>query len=270
MRDLGIETANIAPWFNCQHHSPFVLIRVSEEHAATWADILGPAVRRCYIDDALLGDRAEATGLPKAELLADRLPDRGSTMAGDFGEILVFLYQAANEPGIAIIGPKKWRLKQDRTKPAPYSDVVQFVLPNWPESSSDDRILCSEVKTKSTDGTSSPIRSAIADCEKDRTSRLAKTLAWFKERALFEDLGTTTLAHLERFIKSTDHPQAQKQFKAVAVVCSSLVDGELEDAPAEEPSDHTVVVIAVPDLKRRYEEVFDAVHSTVVEQGDRE
>jgi hypothetical protein len=185
MQDLGVDIAAIAPWFASGHQSPYVLVRVSDGHAAAWADVLGVPVRRCYIDDALLDGRAAATGRPKSELAA-KLPDRGSTMAGDFGEILVFLYHVAVEPEVELIGPKKWRLKQDRTKPAPYSDVVHFVLPHWPESSSDDRILCSEVKTKSTSGDSSPISSAVADCEKDRTSRLAKTLVWLKERALHE------------------------------------------------------------------------------------
>jgi len=267
MRDLGIDTATIAPWFADECQSPYVLVRVPDAHAATWADVLGVPVRRCYIDDSLLSERAAATGRPKAELVAAKLPNRGPTMAGDFGEILVFLYHAAVEPGIELVGPKKWRLKQDRTKPTPYSDVGQFVLPHWPQSSTEDRILCSEVKTKSTAGDSSPISSAIADCEKDRTSRLAKTLAWLKERALHEDLGTTTLAHLERFTKGTDHPEAQKQFWAVAVVCAGLVDSELADAPDERPTDYTVVVIAVPDLKQRYEDVFDAVHATVAAAG---
>ena len=267
MQDLGIHTTIIAPWFSDERQSPYVLVRVSDEHAAAWADVLGVPVRRCYIDDALLDQRAQTTGRPKSDLVAAKLPDRGSTMAGDFGEILVFLYHAAAEPGVVLIGPKKWRLKQDRTKPAPYSDVVHFVLPHWPEASTDDRILCSEVKTKSTQADSTPISSAIADCEKDRTSRLAKTLVWLKERALHEDLGTTTIAHLERFTKATDYPEAQKQFRAVAVVCAGLVDSELADAPDEQAADHTVVVIAVPNLKQRYEEVFDAVHATVAEPG---
>lgn len=269
MRDLGIEAATITPWFADERQSPFVFVRVPDAHAEAWANILGVPVRRCYIDDTLLDERAAATGRPKSELVAAKLPDRGATMAGDFGEILVFLYHSAVEPGVEFIGPKKWRLKQDRTKPAPYSDVVHFVLPHWPEASTEDRILCSEVKTKSTSGDSTPISSAIADCEKDRTSRLAKTLVWLKERALHEDLGTTTVAHLERFTKATDHPKAQKQFRAVAVVCASLVDDELAEAPEEEPTDHTVVVIAVPDLKQRYEDVFDSVHATVADPEPR-
>ncbi len=267
MRDLGVDIGAIAPWFADDHQSPYVLVRVSDEHTAAWADVLGVPVRQCYIDDTLLDERAQTTGRPKSELVAAKLPDRGSTMAGDFGEILVFLYHAAVEPDVALIGPKKWRLKQDRTKPAPYSDVVHFVLPHWPQSSTDDRILCSEVKTKSTAGNSTPISSAVADCEKDRTSRLAKTLVWLKERALHEELGTTTIAHLERFTKATDHPEARKQFRAVAVICAGLVDNELADAPDEQPADHTVVVIAVPNLKQRYEEVFDAVHASVAEPG---
>lgn len=189
-------------------------------------------------------------------------------MAGDFGEILVFLYHGVVESKADLIGPKKWRLKQDRTRPAPGSDVIHFVLPKRPHASDQDRILCAEVKTKSTAGSTTPIKSAIANSKKDRTSRLAKTLVWLKECALYEDLGTTTIAHIERFTKATDYPEAKREFRAVAVVCADLVDGELKDAPNEQPTDHTVAVIVVPGLKRHYEEVFDAVHSTVAEPGN--
>ena len=267
MKDLGVDISALTAWFTEEHQSPYVLIRISDAYASAWADMLGGPVRRCYIGNALLDEQAARTGRPRSELVAAKLPDRGSTMAGDFGEILVFLYHAAAVPNSDLIGPKKWRLKQDRTKPAPYSDVVNFVVPTWPQPSDEDCIFCSEVKTKSTSGDTSPVTAAIADCEKDRTSRLAKTLVWLKERALFEDLGSTTVAHLERFIQATDHPPAQKRFRAVVVVCASLVEDELEDTPDEEPTDLTVVVIAVPNLKRRYEEVFDAAHATIVDPG---
>lgn len=265
MRDLGIDITAISPWFIPEHDAPFALVRVSNEHAAAWTDVLGIPVRRCYIDDNLLEKRARAVGRSRAELLAAKLPERGSIMAGDFGEILVFLYQAAQEPTLEIVGPKKWRLKEARTRSASHTDVVQFALPHWPQASEDDQILCSEVKTKSTAGNSSPIRSAIADCEKDRTGRLAKTLVWLRERALHEDLGTTTINHLERFINAIDHPEARKRFRAVAVVCTSLVDQELVHAPQQQPSDYSVVVIAVPNLKQQYEKVFGAVHATVAD-----
>jgi hypothetical protein len=256
--DLGFDFAQAAPWFPHAQDVPYVLVRVSEEHAKAWADALGVAVRRCYVSDAIIEERAKATGTAKAEIIAARLPDAGATMAGDFGEILVYFYQAARELPARALGPKKWRLKQDRTKPAPHSDVVHFVLPSWPTPSENDLLLCSEVKTKSTNGQSTPIKAAIEDSAKDRTSRLARTLVWLRERALLEPLGDVELAHLDRFINTTEHPAATKRFRAVAVVCSSLVSDELKDAPSVAAPDYTVVVISVPDLHQIYTSVFDA------------
>jgi hypothetical protein len=262
MDDLGFDILRTLAWFPHSKEAPYVLVRVSDEHAKAWADALGVAVRRCYVSDSVVEERAKATGVSKAEIIAARLPDAGSTMAGDFGEILVYFYQAAKEHPGAAFGPKKWRLKQDRTKPAPHSDVVQFVLPSWPTPSDKDLLLCSEVKTKSTNGSSSPITSAIEDSAKDRTSRLARTLVWLRERALLEPLGDIQLVHLDRFINATEHPPATKRFRAVAVICSSLVDGELVDAPTEVSSDYTVVVIAVPDLRKTYTAVFEAARTS--------
>jgi hypothetical protein len=199
----------------------------------------------------------------KAEIIAARLPDAGATMAGDFGEILVYFYQATKELPARAFGPKKWRLKQDRTKPSPHSDVVHFVLPSWPTPSANDLLLCSEVKTKSTNGKSTPIKDAIADSAKDRTSRLARTLVWLRERALLEPLGDVEIAQLDRFINTTDHPAATKRFRAVAVVCSSLIDAELKDAPNVAAPEYTVVVISVPELHQTYTSVFDAAKKAV-------
>ena len=67
-------------------------------------------------------------------------------MSGDFGEVLGYFYKAIREPPAAAIGPRKWRLKQDRTKLAPKSDVVHFVMPNRPHTSVEEAILCAEVK----------------------------------------------------------------------------------------------------------------------------
>jgi hypothetical protein len=270
MHDLALNIGELLSSFPREADSPFVLVRVPDEQADAWLEALAEGVRRCYAADEFLEARAAEIGLSRAQVLASLLPDRGAVMAGDFGEILVFIYQGAAEHPTAVIGPKKWRLKQDRSKPAPYSDVVQFVVPTWPTPSDQDRLLCSEVKTKSTTGDSTPIASAIADCEKDRLGRLAKTLVWLKERAIREDLGTTSIAHLDRFIEATDHPPAQKQFRAVAVLCTSLLDAELASAPEIAPADYTVLVLAVPDLKQRYEALFDAVHASVADEQEQQ
>lgn len=262
--ELQFDVGHVVSWFLPEKEVPYILVRISDEQVRTWVNALIAPVRRCYVTDAVLDERATTLGVPKQEVLAATLPDAGSTMAGDFGEILVYLYHAAREfPKIAV-GPKKWRMKQDRTKPAPHSDVIYFVLPTWPTPSDQDVLLCSEVKTKSTNGTSTPLSSAIEDCAKDRTSRLSRTLVWLREKALLQDLGDVKLEHLNRFINATDHPPAVKRFHAVAVVCSSLLDAELVNAPAEATSEYTVIVIAVPQLQNIYTSVFEGVRQSVL------
>ncbi|MDZ4064549.1 MAG: Hachiman antiphage defense system protein HamA [Coriobacteriia bacterium] len=260
--DLDFSTDVVASWFERESDTPYSLVRVPDESAAEWTEALGVTVRRCYVSDTLLVARAKELGRPASEILAARLPDPGSTMSGDFGEILVYLFLACEAGPLVAVGPKKWRLKQDRTKPAPGSDVIHFVLPDWPLAGANDRLLCAEVKAKATRGVSKPIAAAIRDSEKDRTSRLARTLIWLRERALFEDLGDVDLEELDRFIEADKHPAFEKEYKAIAVVCTSLLEDELMDAPAEEPASYSVVVIAVPDLKAAYTRVYEVARTT--------
>ena len=257
MQELGIDIEQVFAWFPHETETPYVLVRVPLEHADNWVVALRDAVRRCYLADELLQSRARqleeelqdtTDESRQAQIIDSKLPESGSTMAGDFGEILTYFYKSAKAHPQVAFGPKKWRLKQDRTKPAPYYDVIQFILPTWPMSSAQDELLCAEVKTKSTNRASSSIQAAMEDCAKDRTSRLSKTLQWLKARALGESLGTVEIAHLNCFINATDHSPATKRFRAVAVICSSLVDSELEEAPAQAPADYTLVVVAVPNL----------------------
>jgi hypothetical protein len=265
MQDLEIDPERVGLWLRPESERPYTLIRVSDEHARAWGAALGLVVRRCYVTDAVLDRAVSVNGVSKTDVVAAKLPDPGATMAGDFGEILVYLYQGAREHPHQALGATKWRLKQDRTKPAPHSDVVHLVLPTWPAASPEDTLLCAEVKTKSTDGGTSPIKDAIQDSGKDRVSRLARTLVWLRERALTENLGDLQLAHLERFINGTEHPPARKRFRAVAVVSAALLDGELADAPTEEPTDYEVIVISVPELRDVYMAVFDAARQAIGE-----
>jgi hypothetical protein len=263
MKDFQLNLAVARSWFQKAQDTPYVVVRVDPEHAKAWGEALGLAVRRCYIADALLMQSASVHGVPEIEIIASKLPDPGATMAGDFGEILVCVYQASEEATNEPIGTLKWRLKQDRKKPAPFSDVVQFVLPSWPTPTADDVVLCAEVKAKSTKSKFEPIKTAIEGCEKDRTSRLADTLVWLRERALTQDLGELKIDHLARFINAVDYPAAKRRFRAVAVVSADILSDELKGAPTSSSADYTVVVIAVPDLKATYSSVFDAARNAV-------
>jgi hypothetical protein len=164
--------------------------------------------------------------------------------------------------------PKKWRLKQDRTKPAPQSDVVQFLVPQWPSASDADALVCAEVKTKSTKSASSPVAKAITDSKKDQEGRLVKTLQWLRERSMTEDLGTVDDALIDRFLKPIEHPPARHDFKAVVVICSTLVEDELKSMTAPLPDKAALVVISVDQLKDHYEALYQAVAAaTAPESG---
>ena len=267
MNDLGLNRAHVSQWFTRMQNTPYVLVRVSDKDARVLGATLGLSVRRCYIEDSLLSDKSAQHCRSQREIIASKLPNPGPTMAGDFGEILVYLFQGTERHVCTPIGVTKWRLKQDRTKPAPYSDVIHFILPLWPQPSADDTVLCAEVKTKSTHGASNPIEEAIADSRKDRTSRLARTLVWLRERALTEDLGETQIEHLDRFINATDHPRATKRFRAVAVLSADLETAELQKVAPGARSDSALVVIVVPHLKDVYTDVYDAARDAVALQG---
>lgn len=267
MEHLGIAVSEAVAWFVDEDRERYVLVVVPEACAAEWKARLPLALRRCYISDKSLKARAqelegevpETVTERQRDIIAAKLPDPGSVMAGDFGEIVAYIYQAAAAHPTPVIGPKKWRLKQDRRKPAPHSDVVQFVLPTWPAPSDQDEILCAEVKLKSTSsGSFSAIRSAIKGCETDRTSRLMRTLQWLKERALCEPVEAVRIAQLDRFINATADPPYKKRFRAIAIVRSDLVDTELADAPKSKQPHFRLVVISIPDLHTLYNAVFAA------------
>lgn len=259
MQELGLDPGQVSLWFTVVQESPYVLARIDATTIAHWSDDAVIGIRRCYVKDETVVERAVLLGCSKADVLRAVLPDPGSTMAGDFGEILAYIFLAGRENPQTIVGPKKWRLKQDRTKPAPYSDVVQFVLPQWPAFTEADALLCAEVKVKSTAGSESQVKKAIADCAKDRVGRLAQTLAWLRERAIIGDLGDITIDHLNRFINAIEHPPYEKRFHAVAVVCSSLVASEMAEAPAEPSADYQLVILAVPQLHEVYNRLLQRV-----------
>jgi hypothetical protein len=264
MDDLGYDPATVRLWFPHTRDVPYVLIHVSAEATGIWRESLPVLVRRCYLVDDAIVRNAARLGRPRAEIVASKLPDPGAVMSGDFGEIVAYLYQSGVSYPASAIGVKKWRLKQDRSKAIPYSDVIHFVLPDWPSASADDILMCSEVKSKATVSEWSPIPQALKDIEKDVTSRLAKTLVWLRERAQTEDLGDIQIAHLNRFINTSDYPLATRRFRAVAVVCDSVVDAELLTVPHPLPPDRTLIVIVVPQLKETYSIIFEAAATSIV------
>lgn len=264
VNDLGLEIDTVVPWFAVEPQAGYTRVAVAAEYTTTWDDILRDAVRRCYISDEQLAERAHVANITPAEIVAALLPDPGSIMSGDFGEIVGYIYLASREAATAVIGPKRWRLKYARTHSAPGSDVIQLILPQWPQPSDQDRLVCAEVKAKATAGNFAPIAAAIDGSQRDRTSRLSRTLVWLRERSLFQDIGTVTIAQLNRFINATEFPPHIRQYHAIVVICSNLVGAELATlVPANIPAGCALAVISVPNLQNTYTTVFEAVHQSV-------
>jgi hypothetical protein len=252
MDDLRLDFASIAPWFGDVTETEYLLVRLSDEAVLLLAERLASTIRHCYVTDARIRDRVRATGVTAAEVVAAVLPDEGATMSGEFGEVLSYVFLANRKQPVPVLGPKKWRLKQDRRKPAPFSDVIQFCLPTWPVASAQDGIVCAEVKTKATQGTFRPIAKALEHSKKDQTSRLAETLVWLRERAVTTGLDDVTIDHLDRFINATAHPASQKEFVAIAVLSADLAEDELVTVPGARDPQTELVVIIVPNLRDTY------------------
>jgi hypothetical protein len=253
---LGLDLDVFAASFVEVSATPFLVVRAHAAESEGWAQLLGVPARRCYISDEKLVERAEAGNVAGSAVAAAKIPDPGSVMSGDFGEIITAFYMAIRSLPAVSIDPVRWRYKADRKKPAPYSDVVQFVLPSWPVSSAEDRILCAEVKAKATSGTFDPIEAAGQGSASDRAGRLVNTLEWLKDKALTDGSDVVEIAQLDRFIQAVDHPQAFWEFCAVAVIDSDFADDEIAKGSAPEPEKCTLIVISVPELKKRYTELF--------------
>ena len=77
-------------------------------------------------------------------------------------------------------------------------------------------------------------------------------------------MGIVEIAHLDRFINAIDHPPVTKQFRAVAVICSSLIETELEKVPVQISADYNLVVVVVPNLHAVYNAIYDAVKASTL------
>jgi hypothetical protein len=261
MQEMGIQPATAITWFPKTPGLPYALIKVSANNSAGWRTGLATAFRRAYISDDTISKMTAARGRPSREILASVLPSAGPVMAGDFGEILVYLFQGSSHSPLNLYGQKKWRLKETRTHAAPYSDVVHFHLPNWPQPSTADTLLCSEVKVKSTPSNGDPIADARRDSKKDQVSRLAKTLVWLQERAM-TDL-EIDVNQVERFLNATEVPAYSKKFHAVAVVEEEFLDVELAKIVLPLDHDCDLVIISVPTLHTTYTAVYEACATSV-------
>jgi hypothetical protein len=221
------------------------------------ADFLSRELPDCYISKDEIGAQMKRTGLTTQEIIANKFADPGSVMAGDFGEILSLFFLGSGG-GSALRKVKKWRFKQDRNKAAPHSDVILLHCSDPSNPDKDDFLICAEAKVKSTSSkTYRPIANALEGYESDRTGRLAKTLAWLREKAIESDTAES-IKFIERFSKDQIKVPYQRRHRAIAIIDLGFLDAELIEAVSVPTNDSAfkIVVMGVDELKALYEECF--------------
>lgn len=218
-------------------------------------DFLVDRLPWCYTTKKHLQERFAKTGLAASVALANTLPDPGSVMSGDFGEITTMFFLASERRELTHL-IRKWRYKEDRNRAALHSDVIILYREDEKDATERDFVICAEAKQKATASKFDPISKAIEGFELDRTGRLGRTLTWLREKAIDHE-NAERIRFIERFAFGLT-TEYMKYFKAVAIVDRSLLDGELTrqiELPQQDES-FEVVVLGITDLKDFYERVF--------------
>ncbi|MDG3043125.1 Hachiman antiphage defense system protein HamA [Roseicyclus marinus] len=252
---------NIADWFY-EHERPLGSITADvfilhDKARKSISDFLAREMPSCYISEEDIKSQVARLKCSAPEVVANKVADPGAVMAGDFGEILTLFFLGASNHGKPC-SVKKWRYKQDRNKAAPHSDVILLYCEDSANPKVGDYLICAEVKVKSTPSkTYRPIEASVKGYEADRTGRLAKTLAWLREKA-FETEGPETIKYIERFSKVNIEITYDKKHRAVAVVDKNFVDDELAQITTipDQGDSFKVVVLGLEQLKDLYEECF--------------
>ncbi|WP_349729920.1 Hachiman antiphage defense system protein HamA [Peribacillus frigoritolerans] len=183
--------------------------------------------RTCYITDFDLEERIKNFGTAE-EVLTKYIPDPGKTMSGEFAEILSYQMIIDMYKDFSLYGPKKWLWKVDRNEPMKKTDVILFGVKNGKESSLEDIVVSSEIKSKATSGDFHPIQDAIDGSKDDYVKRMAITLSWLEEQYIkLNDL--PALNSIKRFVNAIDpnYGPYKKHYKAITVIDSNMVAEEL-------------------------------------------
>jgi hypothetical protein len=220
--------------------------------------------RRCYITDRKLDDLSKKNGESKDDLLRKYfLPDVGNIMSGDFGEMLSYflVIDKYNNDGLVIEGPRKWRWKPARNKPAPCSDAVLFHIHNKDKSSKKDKMISIESKMKATPSSRHRIQDAIDGAQEDRNSRAVKTLNWLYEK--YGRIGKKNAQQkIQRFRNPSKFGTFEKIYKAIAIIDKELLSDELKKKVVSDDGIR-ILIISTSNLKDIYQRTFNNIISSV-------
>lgn len=238
----------------------FVILKLNENELDTFLSKLPPNYRKCYITDKRLKEHVETLQMHYSDILKEfYLPDPGNVMSGEFGEILSYLILQEYYLPLRLVGPKKWRWKDDRNHAIQKTDVMLFHREKEP--SNEDLLVSAEIKSKATRNNSyDPIKNAVEGAYDDFVRRLAVSLNWLKAKYAKEN-NVRSLEYLKRFLDPVSYGEYKKNFKAIVVIDDSLIKEEIvRDREIQEfNAEFEIILISMKDLKSCYETTYNNI-----------
>jgi hypothetical protein len=255
---------SLQDYFDYDKSTGFHIYTLKNEDVRKFLSDVAVPFRHCYIIDAELDEAAIKNKMAKSEFLDKYvLPDIGKIKSGDFGEMLSWHLVMAHysSKGLNLISPKKWLWKEDKNKATPYTDVVAFYLPDTSKASVNDFIVSVESKMKATPRKAHRVQDAIDGANKDKFSRLAKTLLWLETKySRIGDIENKKI--VQRYLDPVKNGTYKKIFKAIAIIDKSLSDHEISE-PVTKGDNIKILLIIIDNLKGVYEENYLQIKGSV-------
>jgi hypothetical protein len=245
---------NLLTYFNYEKTDIFSIYRLKPENKDDFLSNITSEFRQCYITNEMLEEKAKENMITKSKFLTEYiLPSIGNIKSGDFGEMLSYFlvieHYTIND--FILIAPRKWQWKEDRNKASAFSDAVGFYCEDAKAPSENDFIVCVESKMKATQSNKHRIQEAIDGANKDRLSRLAKTLIWLEERYA-RDGDLTMRNFIERYSKPVGKKTYHKYYKAFAILDKTFEDCEISKT-INNADGISIIIVTMEELKNIYE-----------------
>lgn len=255
---------NILEFFQESHGGDINQYILNDEEREAFLNSLPKEFQLCYISEKKLQELAARNKVTAREFFNQfcipETPSAAHIRSGDFGEMLCFflIKDIGEKNGLRLVGPRKWRWKENRNHPCHGSDGVLFHRANKVPSAADG-VEVVESKMKAVPKKNGhPIDTAIKGARDDKVKRLAKTLNWFNDKLAAE--GKPQLRNaLERYRFPDTHGTYQKKFHAIAIIDSTLIEVELSKEHIEAGPDIQVSVIVMDRLKEVYENTYESM-----------
>jgi hypothetical protein len=249
-----VDDTDILQFFSYFEKNGFHIYKLNIPDTESFLDAIKEEARKYYISDRDLAEKSEKNGISKKEFLEQYiLPSIGKIKSGDFGEIFscFSVRECYAQKGFILVCPRKFIWKMDRDKAMPFTDVVGFYREDITKASSNDFIVSVESKMKATNSSANRIQEAIDGAQKDRTTRLAKTLIWLKQKYARDGN-----AEMHKFTKRYCDPVYQGTYNKI-YEAFTIIDNKFEATEIEKSVDNndgiTIIVISMDNLKNIYE-----------------